>query len=186
MDEYVDILVATYNDGKELTITLTDGYDNPIVNTVIFVDLNGTKPYITDEKGQIKISHENLTPNTYKVNVKFMEDSFYRESNVATTIIINKIGTNINADAVTREYIFANEYVFIITDDDGNPAGNVSVVIDLNGSDEFTTDENGQIKLDLNADNSFEIIIKYAGDDKYRESSNTNKITFITSSIIII
>jgi len=142
-----DTLVATYNDGKELTITLTDGYDNPIVNTVIFVDLNGTKPYITDEKGQIKISHENLTPNTYKVNVKFMEDSFYRESNVATTIIINKIGTNINADAVTREYIFANEYVFIITDDDGNPAGNVSVVIDLNGSDEFTTDENGQIRF---------------------------------------
>ena len=65
-------MIATYNDGKQLTITLTDGYDNPIREASIVVDLDGgSKKYTTDKNGQIKISHEDLTPDTYDVNVTF-------------------------------------------------------------------------------------------------------------------
>ena len=143
-------MIATYNDGKQLTITLTDGYDNPIREASIVVDLDGgSKKYTTDKNGQIKISHEDLTPDTYDVNVSFKGNDLYKESKTVTTLVINKIGTSINVDSLTKEYIFAKDYVIIMNDDDGNPAGNVSIVIDLNGTKEFTTDENGQIKFNI-------------------------------------
>ena len=142
-------MIATYNDGKELTITLTDGFDNPISEASIVVDLDGSKKYTTDKNGQIKISHEDLIPDSYEVNITFKGNDLYKESKIVTTIVINKIGTNINADSLTKEFIFAKDYVIIINDDNGNPAGNVSVVLDLNGTKEFTTDENGQIKFNI-------------------------------------
>ena len=151
-------MIATYNDGKELTITLTDGYDNPIREASIVVDLDGSKKYTTDKNGQIKISHEDLTPNTYEVNVTFKGNDLFKESETATTLVINKIGANINIDSLTNEYIFAKDYVIIMNDDDGNPAGNVSIVLDLNGTKEFTTDENGQIKFNIYEDDKTMII----------------------------
>ena len=152
-------MIATYNDGKQLTITLTDGYDNPIREASIVVDLDGgSKKYTTDKNGQIKISHEDLTPDTYDVNVTFKGNDLYKESKTVTTLVINKIGTSINVDSLTNEYIFAKDYVIIINDDDGNPAGNVSIVLDLNGTKEFTTDENGQIKFSIYEDDKTMII----------------------------
>ena len=157
-------MIATYNDGNELTITLTDGYDNPISEASIVVDLNGSKKYTTDKNGQIKISHEDLTPDTYDVNVTYKGNDLYKESKTVTTIVINKIGTRINADSLTKEYIFAKDYVIIINDDGGNPAGNVSVVLDLNGTKEFTTDENGQIKFNI-YDNDKIMVISINDDE---------------------
>ena len=161
---FASTVVATYNDGKELIITLTDGYDNPIMDASLFVDLDGSEEYTTDKNGQIKISHEDLTPDTYEVNVTFKGNDLYKESKTVTTIVINKIGTTINADSLTKEYIFSKDYLIVINDDDGNPAANVSVVLDLNGTKEFTTDENGQIKFNI-YDNEKIMLISINDDD---------------------
>jgi len=140
-------LVTVYNSGDELVISLKDGNNNPIANVPVSVDLNGTKKYTTDEKGQIKVSTKGLTPDTYIVDVAFNGNEIYQKSNFTSKIIIDKISTKLNTDAITCEYTFAKEYVFVIKDNQGNPAANVSVVIDLNGPKNFTTDANGQINF---------------------------------------
>ena len=140
-------LVTVYNSGDELVISLKDGNNNPIANVPVSVDLNGTKKHTTDEKGQIKVSTKGLTPDTYIVDVAFNGNEIYQKSNFTSKIIIDKISTKLNTDAITCEYTFAKEYVFVIKDNQGNPAANVSVVIDLNGPKNFTTDANGQINF---------------------------------------
>ena len=140
-------LVTVYNSSDELVISLKDGNNNPIANVPVSVDLNGTKKHTTDEKGQIKVSTKGLTPDTYIVDVAFNGNEIYQKSNFTSKIIIDKISTKLNTDAITCEYTFAKEYVFVIKDNQGNPAANVSVVIDLNGPKNFTTDANGQINF---------------------------------------
>ena len=140
-------LVTTYNSSDEFIITLNNDYNNPISGALIFVDLNGTKNYTTNRMGQIKISIDGLIPDTYSANVTFNGNGLYQKSNTITHVVIEKIDTKINSIDINKNYQLPKEFIFDLKDEQGNPARNVSVVIDLNGPQTYTTDENGQIKI---------------------------------------
>ena len=139
-------LVTVYNSSDELVITLKDSNNNPIANVTVSIDLDGTKKHTTDENGQIIISTKGLTPKTYNVTVTFKGNENYKESDIATEVIINKITTQLHADALTKDYVIAKEFLLIVRDENGNPIANTSVSIDLNGIKAYITDDNGQIK----------------------------------------
>ena len=139
-------LVTVYNSSDELVITLKDSSNNPIANVPVSVDLDGTKKHTTDENGQIIISTKGLTPKTYNVTATFKGNENYKESDIATEVIINKITTQLNADALTKDYVIAKEFLLVVRDENGNPIANTSVSIDLNGIRVYITDDNGQIK----------------------------------------
>ena len=125
---------------------LIDSSNNPIANVTVSVDLDGTKKHTTDENGQIIISTKGLTPKTYNVTATFKGNENYKESDIATEVIINKITTQLNADALTKDYVIAKEFLLVVRDENGNPIANTSVSIDLNGIKAYITDDNGQIK----------------------------------------
>ena len=139
-------LVTVYNSSDELVITLKDSNNNPIANVPVSVDLDGTKKHTTDENGQIIISTKGLTPKTYNVTATFKGNENYKGSDIATEVIINKITTQLNADALTKDYVIAKEFLLVVRDENGNPIANTSVSIDLNGIKAYITDDNGQIK----------------------------------------
>ena len=139
-------LVTVYNSSGELVITLKDSNNNPIANVPVSIDLDGTKKHTTDENGQIIISTKGLTPKTYNVTATFKGNENYKGSDIATEVIINKITTQLNADALTKDYVIAKEFLLVVRDENGNPIANTSVSIDLNGIKAYITDDNGQIK----------------------------------------
>ena len=139
-------LVTVYNSSDELVITLKDSSNNPIANVTVSVDLDGTKKHTTDENGQIIISTKGLTPKTYNVTATFKGNENYKGSDIATEVIINKITTQLHADALTKDYVIAKEFLLVVRDENGNPIANTSVSIDLNGIKAYITDDNGQIK----------------------------------------
>ena len=139
-------LVTVYNSSDELVITLKDSNNNPIANVTVSVDLDGTKKHTTDENGQIIISTKGLTPKTYNVTATFKGNENYKGSDIATEVIINKITTQLHADALTKDYVIAKEFLLVVRDENGNPIANTSVSIDLNGIKAYITDDNGQIK----------------------------------------
>ena len=139
-------LVTVYNSSGELVITLKDSNNNPIANVTVSVDLDGTKKHTTDENGQIIISTKGLTPKTYNVTATFKGNENYKGSDIATEVIINKITTQLHADALTKDYVIAKEFLLVVRDENGNPIANTSVSIDLNGIKAYITDDNGQIK----------------------------------------
>ena len=145
-------LVTVYNSSDELVITLKDSSNNPIANVPVSVDLDGTKKHTTDENGQIIISTKGLTPKTYNVTATFKGNENYKESDIATEVIINKITTQLNADALTKDYVIAKEFLLVVRDENGNPIANTSVSIDLNGIRVYITDDNGQIKSHIYED----------------------------------
>ena len=139
-------LVTVYNSSDELVITLKDSNNNPIANVTVSIDLDGTKKHTTDENGQIIISTKGLTPKTYNVTATFKGNENYKGSDIATEVIINKITTQLHADALTKDYVIAKEFLLVVRDENGNPIANTSVSIDLNGIKAYITDDNGQIK----------------------------------------
>ena len=80
------------------------------------------------------------------------------------------------------------DYRIFLKDASGNPLANQTLTCAIGGEDySKTTDENGQIKLDIenNVPSSVEITINYSGSDKYKESSSTSKITILDETGVI-
>ena len=55
-------VTTTYNNGKNIVITLKDSEGNPVSGVSVTVDLNGAKNYTTDKNGQVKVAVGKLVP----------------------------------------------------------------------------------------------------------------------------
>ena len=167
-----DPVTTTYGEAENLVITLKDRDDNPVINASVSVDLNGIKNYTTDENGQIKVPLQNLTPDNYNVKINFDGNGSYESSKIETTITVKKITTKLTADTVITTYNVNKNLVITLKDDAGNPLINASVSVDLNGTNIYNTDENGQIKIPVPnlALTTYTAKIKFEGNDSYEGS----------------
>ena len=175
------------NEAKTYTVTLKTGAGKALSKQKVTIKFNGkTYTKTTDSKGQAALSVNLADEKTYSVVANYKGTAIYKASKSTGKINVSKLDTVI--ESYDRTYSSDSQKVYKISlkDVSGNPLANKTLTYTINNADySKTTDENGQIKLDLSADNSFEIITKYAGDDKYRESSNTNKITILNQSGVI-
>ena len=167
-------VIANYNDSKDLIITLKDGEGKPIKNVSVSVDLNGVKNHTTDSEGQIKIPIHKLTPNNYNVRIKFDGNSHYISTSTETAVIVKKATTKIIANNVTTIYNTAKNLVITLKDSAGNPIINASVSVNLKGIENYTTNENGQIKIPVQklTPKTYVAKISYGGDNNYVESNS--------------
>ena len=95
------------------------------------------------------------------------------------TITINKIKTELSADAVTTTYN-VNKYLTItLKDVNGNPLKGVSIYVDLNGAKTYTTDGNGQVKVSTKglAPKTYTAKVTFNGNDIYDKSVKNVKVT---------
>ena len=167
-------VIANYNDSKHLIITLKDSEGKPITNASVSVDLNGVKNHTTDSEGQIKIPIHKLTPNNYNVKIKFNGNIHYTGTNTETTVIVKKAAAEITANDVTTIYNTAKNLVITLKDSAGNPIINASVSVNLKGIENYTTDENGQIKIPVQklTPKTYVAKISYGGDNNHVESNS--------------
>ena len=171
------LTVESSNDGSDLIITLMDGEDNPVTDASISVDLNGIKNYTTDENGQIIISTNNDS-DIYDVKINFDGNENFTGSSLETKVIIKKTSI-LTADSATTTYGVAENLVITLKDRDDNPIINATVSVELNGIKNYTTDENGEIKVPLKnlTPDTYDVKIKFDGNDSYTGSNMKTTVT---------
>ncbi|MBE6490610.1 MAG: hypothetical protein E7Z83_07115 [Methanobrevibacter sp.] len=124
------------------------------------------------------ISISDLSAGTHTLTVATVPDENHTAVTETATITVNKVSTNLTAASVTATYN-VNKYLIIkLTDGQGNPLANSTVTVDLNGVKNYTTDENGQIKIKVSnmVPKTYSAKISYAGNDNYIGSNATAKV----------
>ena len=181
-----DNISATYGTEEFLVIDFKDDEGNIIRGVDLIVDLNGeSKNYTTDEYGQVRVSTDGLTPDSYIVGIAFSGDENFLASNATAKIIITKAGTEFIAYDFSTTYNRDTNFSVILKDYKNQPISNVEVLVDLDGEKTFVTDENGQIFVSTKglAANAYNVNIRFEGNQLY-EQSDYEMIVNISKEIV--
>ena len=174
-----------YEDSK-ITIKVTDPVTSiPIENAPITITLpNGQ--FIntnTDNNGMVVVPVD-LPVGTNTVTVQFNGNSEYNTSSDTQTINIQKRESNTNAKAVNNTIRNTTIEVTITDKETGNPVTSGYVeVIDANtnnviGSTTLRGTNKANITTNINTADTYDLLIKYYGNDHYNASNTTlNDIT---------
>ena len=158
---------------KEITVSLIESSNNANLSPVkLVLDENGTAKFIL-----------NLAEGNYRFMVSFDGDSYYKASNATFTVNVTK--RNSPHIIVEETLIKGDEFKVVLIDDNYNPIANKAVkfVISLNNkvvlTKTGTTNANGEAKitgLSKLSNGNYTVKISF-GDDYYKDSSLTKKIT---------
>lgn len=176
------------NDAKTYTVTLKAN-NNALSKQKLTIKVNGkTYTKTTNSKGQASVNLKFADEKSYGVNVNYAGNTYYKASKATGKINVAKLETAIESYDRTFSKDSQKDYRISLKDASGNPLANQTLTYVIGGEDySKTTDENGQIKLDIenNVPSSVEITINYSGSDKYKESSSTSKITILNETGVI-
>lgn len=163
------------NINHDLIVILKDGGGNLLVNETLSIDLGGIKNYTTNEKGQIILYSNDLPAGSFKASIKFIENKYYLESNISTTINVVLIPTVISCDGITTRYLSNETFKVTLTDYLGNPLINRQVTVDLGGIKTYITDDKGQFDISTAflIPKNYIVNITFNGNEKYSSSKNT-------------
>ena len=157
-----------YGTGTTVTVT-TDG------TLAITAIINGEETFV---KGNI-ILIPAMDAGTYNLTVTAIPDDNHNGVTKTVTITVNRLKTQIAANAVTATYN-VNKYLTItLKDAKGKVLSGFNVTVNLNGAKTYTTDKNGQIKISTKglAPKTYMAKIAFGGNKNYLKSSKNAKIT---------
>ncbi len=188
-------ITTTYDNPKNLTVTLKDHKNNAITNKKIAITLDG-KDYTltTNDYGQTTLPIDSL-PGNYTAKITFSEDEIYLPSSTNADIKINKIKTILSANNIGFIYSDSDNLTISLKDFNNNVlAGKdiligVSLITDSKTDLTYikTTDDMGKVSIPIDYDaGNYVAIISFEGDEKYVDSSTTSNITIskLTTRII--
>ena len=174
-----------YNEDKYLVVNLTDVNGMALSGVELTITLDTVKNYTTDEKGQVKINVANLLPKTYEAYISFAGNENYLPSSSTAKVTVNKISTSITASGVTTIYN-KNKYLVIkLVDGKGKALSGVKVKVTLGSVKTYTTDKNGQIKINIAklVPKTYNAKISFAGNATYAASSKSVKVIVKKASV---
>ena len=104
------------------------------------------------------------------------------------TLTVNKLKTQLTADAVTATYNINKDLVITLKDANGNPLTGVDVSVDLNGVKNYVTDTNGQVKVSTAGlvPKTYDAKIAFNGSTNYLGSSADVKVVIKKATAKII
>ena len=174
----VDDLTTTVNSEDYLIISLKNKENESISNANISVELNGNATYTTDSNGEIKVPTKDLAAGTYTAVIRFAGNEVYNESSAVANVTVKKISTKLNATKVTTTYNVNKTLVVTLKDINGNPISGVKVSIKLAKTKKYTTDKNGQVKVNVAklVPKTYTAKISFAGNDIYLGSTANAKV----------
>ena len=96
-----------------------------------------------------------------------------------TTLTVNTAKTKLFADPITAAYNSNKKMVIALTDINGKPLSGVKVTVKIKSDKTYTTDANGQIKINVAnlVPNTYTVKITFNGDANYDMSSKDVKVT---------
>ena len=167
-------VTTTYNNGKNIVITLKDSEGNPVSGVSVTVDLNGAKNYTTDKNGQVKVAVGKLVPKTYTAKISFAGDDLYNGSSATAKVTINKINTKLAAAKVTATYNVNKYLIITLKDASGNPLAKKKITVKVGSiAKNLTTNSSGKVAVLISklVPKTYTASISFAGDSYYNKSS---------------
>ncbi|MBR3155546.1 MAG: Ig-like domain-containing protein, partial [Methanobrevibacter sp.] len=142
--------------------TLTFESSNPQVATV---DSNGT---ITAVGGGTAI-----------ITASYWVSENYTNPKANITVIVNRLASQINADPVATTYNVNRDLVVTLTDAKGNPLSGLKVTVMFDDAGEYTTGNNGQIRVNVAnlVPKTYNVKITFPGNSAYVNSTCSVKVT---------
>ena len=101
----VNSISTTYNNNKNLVITLRDSWGNPISNCAVSVNMGSFKTYNTNSKGQVIISTKKLAPSNYLTTVSFAGDKYYKQGVAISLVVIKKATPKLTVKSKSKKLI---------------------------------------------------------------------------------
>ena len=161
--------------------------DNSTVNVVLPEDATGNVTVKVDGEvidtvsvtdGTADVIIPSLSAGNHTVEIAYLGDDKYNSASKTATITVNKYSTNITAADVTATYKVNKYLVINLTDSKGNPLANSTVTVELSTSKNYTSDENGQIKVKVSSlvPKTYTAKITFAGNNNYLGSEATAKV----------
>ena len=182
----VSNFTSKYILGKNLLFDLTydnktfDGYN--ITITIIQNDeVIGNYSGLTGEGWIV-----DLKPGNYEA-ILSLERSNVESVNITLDVLL--ITTIISADNISATYGTEEFLVINFKDDEDNILSDMDLIVDLNGeSKNYTTDENGQVRLSTDGliPDSYLVSIAFSGNENYLESNTTAKIIIMKAGTELI
>ena len=123
------------------------------------------------------------TVHTFDKCMKYKVSAYYNGWDNVTvsnaTITVNKLQTELSADAIITTYNIDKDLVITFKDSNGNPVTNATITVDLNGAKTYITDTNGQIKVSTAGlvPQIYTAKITFAENENYKGSSADVQIT---------
>ncbi len=193
----LNLNVANFNSiyGLGETILLNATENNIAVNDVIItirVSKNGTSvanySCLTNEEWLV-----DLDAGSYKAEMTVEHNAYKLDNNVnnnkkVITLTINKRPTNITALDVSTVYGAEDYLVVTLKDFQGYNLTGKTVSVDLNGVENYTTDDNGQIKVPtkaLSANNYMAAIIFDGTNDNYETANASVNVSVVKAETSI-
>ncbi|WP_296789715.1 Ig-like domain repeat protein, partial [uncultured Methanobrevibacter sp.] len=163
-----------FGDNATVDIKLPDDSTGNVTLTVDGKEIN-TVP-VTNGTASVKLPA--LDAGNHTAEIAYSGDDKYKSASKTTTISIDKDSTKITAADVTATYKVDKYLVITLKDSKGNPLANASVTVDLNTIKNYTTDENGQIKIKVSnlVPKTYNAKITFAGNNNYLGSDATAKV----------
>ncbi|MBO7241755.1 MAG: Ig-like domain-containing protein, partial [Methanobrevibacter sp.] len=120
-----------------------------------------------------------LSAGEYTVNLTTVVDGNYISTSTSSKLTINKDSSALSAEAVTTTYNVNKDLVITLKDDNDNPLSGVQITVDLDGAKEYTTDENGKVKIAVGSlvPKTYTVKISFTGNENYTASEATAKVT---------
>ena len=180
--------LSTYpNSNQEFIATLLDENNNPIEGQTLTFNVNKEIFNVTtDDKGQAKINVSISKEGTYTIEVNYFSDeSDYYASNAQAKVSVKKQATKITSSNVYMIPKMGEYYSITLKDDSGKAIANQKITFKVNGKTYTkTTNSKGVAKVSLkfSSQKTYQIVTKFAGSNKFKATSNTNKITVKYSS----
>ena len=158
---------------------ITDEYDASKMNieldlTQTIGELNQKTALLGDEITYTARQTGNASVTGKLGNVSY---TIYLKNNGIPTPI--KINTQLSANAVTTTYNINKNLVITLKDAKGKVLRGVKVTVNLNGAKTYTTDKNGQVKINVAklVPKIYTAKITFNGNDMYVKSAKNVKVT---------
>ena len=161
----------------ENAILIITGLENATGNVSVIAGRGFYNAPIVNGTAIATISGLNNTSTAY---VLFLGDDNYDMgfASVNITVLPAKENVAITASPVTATYNINKNLVITLKDANGNVLGGVKVIVNLNGAKTYTTDKNGQIKVNVAKlmPKTYTAIITFNGDDAYAKSTKNVQV----------
>ena len=132
---------------------------------------------VTDGTASVKLPK--LSAGNHTVEIAYSGNDKYKSSSKTATISVDKDSTKLAADNVAATYKVKKYLTITLTDSNGSPIANATVSVELKSAKNYTSDENGQIKVKVSnlVPKTYTAKITFKGDDNYIGSNITAKVT---------
>ena len=160
---------------------------SPIIDYVVGETIPIT--YTTNSNGTatIKVNGQPVTDakfiptkaGTYNLTIEIQENDYYTQATNQTTFTVGKLASQIITSPITATYNVAKNLVITLKDSNGKAIKGAILTVNLGSSKKYTTDANGQVKINVATltPKTYNAKITYDGSDNYKGSTKSVKVT---------